>query len=405
MSYTVDPGFMEELKRYGEFDVRVCFSCGHCTGTCPLVQRGESFPRKLIRYAQLGLREPLGAAKAVWSCYYCGECSKSCPRQATPGEFMDAARRYFIAHWDWTTLSRRLYASPKFTAVVMGVLALFFGVLFLATGGRWETRRPALFEFMDVELLHYAGIIVMVMVGLVLALNVGNMARHVIRNLPRPPRSGAALWVRDAMGATRDTLDELMRQNRFQECREEPGEERVPWYLTRRVVHLSIMWGFLGLLGATTLDLLFKEPGSHVPLYYPMRLLGTVSGVVLLYGTSVALWLRMMRKGGPSFERSMLSDWLLLWLLWATTVSGFVVEVAVYLPRGTFSGYLVFLVHVILAMELLLLLPFTKFSHAIYRPVALWIHAFWLRRCERGSLRALWLARPRPQDGKAIAAR
>ena len=381
---------MEELKRYGDFEVLACYSCGHCAGTCPLVQWGESFPRRLIRYAQLGLREKLGAAKAVWSCYYCGECSKTCPRQATPGEFMDAARRYFITYWDLTTLSRRLYTSPAFTAVFLGILAVFFSALFLATGGRMESGRLALFEFVDVELLHYAGIAVMVLVGLVLVLNVGNMARHVTRNLPRPPHSSLADRFRDAWLATKDTLDELGMQKRFKKCRPDPTEASEPWYLTRRVIHLAIMWGFLGLLGATTLDLLFKVPGSHVPLYSPVRLLGTISGLALVYGTTAALWLRMERRGGPSFERSLFSDWLLLWMLWATTLTGFVVEVAVYLPQGTISGYVIFLVHMVLAFELLLLLPFTKFSHAIYRPVALWIHAFWLRRCARSSLPQGW---------------
>jgi hypothetical protein len=303
---------------------------------------------------------------------------------------MDAARRYFISHWDLTTLSRRLYASPRFTAVFMGILATLLAVLFLATSGRMNPERLALFDFVDVELLHYAGIVVMVLMGLVLGLNVGNMARHVIRSLPRPPRSALRHWFRDAWLATQDTLDELVVQRRFKECRPDPSEASKPWYLTRRVIHLAIMWGFMGLLGATTFDLLFKEPGSHVPLYYPARLLGTISGLALAYGTTVALWLRMERRGGPSFERSVLSDWLLLWLLWGTTLTGFVVEVAVYLPRGTISGYVIFLVHMILAFELLILLPFTKFSHAIYRPAALWIHAFWLRRCARGPMQEKW---------------
>jgi len=386
VSSALDPLFIEKMKLFGEFDVRACYSCGHCSGTCPLVQRGESFPRRLIRYAQLGLGEKLAAAKAVWSCYYCGECSKSCPRKATPGEFMDAARRYFIAHWDLTTVSRRIHSSRLFTAAFMGLVALFFFALFIATGGRMNPERLALFEFVDIGVLHYTGMAVMATVGLIIAVNAGNMFRHVSRSMPPTPPVG--LWdrIRDAWLATKDVLEELTTQRRFSECRLTP-EESPPWYMSRRLVHLCIMWGFMGLFGATALDLLFKEPGSHVPLYYPARALGTISGLVVLYGTTVALWLRMVGKGGPSFERSVFSDWLLLWMLWVTTATGFVVEVAVYLPQGTISGYIVFLIHMIAAFELLLLLPFTKFSHAIYRPAALWIHAFWLRGNARGALR------------------
>lgn len=386
MSSTVDPLFMEEMKLFGDFDVRACYSCGHCAGTCPLVQRGESFPRRLIRYAQLGLREKLAAAKAVWACYYCGECSKSCPRKATPGEFMDAARRYFIAHWDITTLSRRIHQSRVFTVVFMGIVAAFFFALFLATGGRMNPQRLALFEFVDIRVLHYTGMAVMAAVGLMILLNTANMARHVSRRMSPAPHGGLGDRLRDAWYATKDTARELLMQRRFSECRSEPDESQ-PRYMSRRVVHLCIMWGFMGLFGATTLDLLFKEPGSHVPLYYPARALGTISGLAVLYGTTIALWLRMEGKGGPSFERSAFTDWLLLWMLWVTTATGFVVEVAVYLPQGTVSGYVVFLIHMIAAFELLLLLPFTKFSHAIYRPVALWIHAFWLHGNSRGGLR------------------
>ena len=34
-----------------------------------------------------------------------------------------------------------------------------------------------------------------------------------------------------------------------------------------------------------------------------------------------------------------------------------------------------FLFHVAVAMELMLLLPFTKFAHAVYRPVALFFYS------------------------------
>ena len=60
---------------------------------------------------------------------------------------------------------------------------------------------------------------------------------------------------------------------------------------------------------------------------------------------------------------------------WPLRLTGFVLELALYLPGAPAWGYGVFLVHVALAMELVLLVPFTKFAHAIYRPVALFFLA------------------------------
>jgi nitrate reductase gamma subunit len=62
-------------------------------------------------------------------------------------------------------------------------------------------------------------------------------------------------------------------------------------------------------------------------------------------------------------------------LLWITGVTGFVLEVALYLPSAPVWGYWVFLFHVAVAMELVLLAPFTKLAHAVYRPVALFFVA------------------------------
>ena len=74
-------------------------------------------------------------------------------------------------------------------------------------------------------------------------------------------------------------------------------------------------------------------------------------------------------------KRSTTADWMLLGLLWVTGVTGFVLELALYLPSPPAWGYWVFLVHVAVAMELVLLAPFMKLAHAVYRPVALFFVA------------------------------
>ena len=69
------------------------------------------------------------------------------------------------------------------------------------------------------------------------------------------------------------------------------------------------------------------------------------------------------------------ADWTFLALLWITGVTGFAIEIALYLPSAPVWGYWVFLFHVAVAMELVLLAPFMKFAHAVYRPVALFFLA------------------------------
>jgi heterodisulfide reductase subunit C len=375
MSQMVDPGFINELARYGASDISACFNCGNCTAVCSLTDKGTTFPRKFIRYAQLGMKERLAASKEMWLCYYCGDCSATCPRQAEPGEFVAAARRYIISQYDPTTLARRLYTSKAFTAGFLIVTSAILTLIMLAGYGSMPTDALRLGSFINVHYIHYTGQAVMIIAGIVALLSLVTMISRLNRALgktandaPTEDEEGgkSSFWA-----TLKSAVNEVVTQTRFDQC----DTEEVPWYLQRRFIHLSIMWGFLGLLAATGLDLLFKEPFSKVPIHYPMRLLGMLAGLFVLYGTSVAL-INRITKPDKYASHSLLSDWLFLGLLWGVTLTGFVVEASVYLPMGLGGAYVVFLIHMVGAMLLVLLLPFTKFAHAMLRPVALFIHEF-----------------------------
>src|SRR5450759_2828507 len=153
------------------------------------------------------------------------------------------------------------------------------------------------------------------------------------------------------------------------------GAQSRPWYSQRWFIHFATMWGFLGLLGATMADyglelLGVKATGAPVPLWYPVRLLGTLAGAALIYGTSVLI-VRRLRKSDRSSVHSTTSDWIFLTMLWVAGVTGFALELALYLPSAPTWGYPMFLVHVAVAMALVLLVPFGKFAHVLYRPLAL----------------------------------
>ncbi len=381
MTALADVGLYPELQRYGATDMSACFSCGTCTAICPLSENDATFPRRMIRYAQVGMKDALLSSKELWSCYHCGECSDSCPTKADPGEFMAAARRYAIASYDATGLARLMYLWPAVGTVFALALAAFFALFMYAGRGPQSSESLAIFEFIPAELIHNAGIVVMVLVFLAGFVGVTRMARRIGRRegvgwdtvlggRAALARSGRAVW--SSVGR------ESLGQARYRaEC--ETGKETGAWYRRRWLVHAMVLWGFLGLLGATALDygldiLGIKETGTPVPVWYPVRLLGTVAGLMLVYGTTVMIVDRL-RTASSSVARSAAADWTLLALLWITGVTGFGLELALYLPEPPAWGYWVFLFHVAVAMELVLLAPFMKLAHAVYRPVGLFFVA------------------------------
>ena len=95
---TVNPQFADELERFGVDSTLECFNCGTCAAICPLIY--EHFPRKMIRYAQLGVKDRIMEnANELWRCLHCGLCTHTCPRQADPSEVILGLRRMAIAEW------------------------------------------------------------------------------------------------------------------------------------------------------------------------------------------------------------------------------------------------------------------------------------------------------------------
>ena len=372
MSIRADPGLMLEIQKYGTQDIEACFNCGNCTAVCPLSASDGSFPRQEIRYAQLGARDLLLSSKELWLCYYCGECTQTCPRQANPGEFMAAARRMAIANYDVTGIARRLYKSGWFNLVFTLGLAAFFSLFLLAFRQEELFTSLALWKFIPEMYVRYLGLAVFAVIGIAGLIGLYRMIRSIAR-AGRLAYSGVP-WTRlNWWQAFKDTVfvQALGHENyRSEDCEQ---ESKTPWMLRKWFMHATIMYGFLGLLAATTLDFLFKPVGSWVPIYYPMRLLGTLGGLSLMYGTSLAI-LKRLHAADRSMQHSQVSDWTFLSLMWLVGLTGFLLEAAVYARPTAMWGYAILIVHVSLAMDLLVLLPFTKFAHIIYRTVAIFVH-------------------------------
>ncbi len=373
MSVRVDSNLLTELKKYGDVKIESCFNCGNCTAICQLSTEEINFPRKMNRFAQLGLRDNLLSSKELWLCDYCGECSTTCPRQADPGEYMASARRYAIAAYDPTGLAKMLYTSPIFSIAFLIILAVVIGAFFLSFSGTMPMDKVNLFSFIPSGLIHIVGIAVGIVIILAALAGMISMIRRTITGLGYPKGTRfdwvGAIW--KAFG------QEVLGQLHYRQDCETEGPVK-PWYTQKWFAHGSMLWGFLGLFIATALDYLLelvhmKATGTWVPLWYPTRLLGTIAGIFLLYGTST-IFIRRLRKDDTSYEKSSISDWAFLTLMWLAGVTGFILELIDYLPP-TGVSYWIFLAHLVVVGELLLLAPFSKFAHAIYRSIALYLWA------------------------------
>ena len=374
MRTRVDHNLYPELQRFGATDISACFNCGVCSAICPLSQDGASFPRRMARYAQLGQRDQLLASPELWACYGCAECTAACPTGADPATFMAAARRYAVASYDRTHLAYLLATSGRFALIfvvaLVGLLAAFmYGVHQPVAGDNL-----AFFDFIPPDVVHNLGLGVMIMMGLAALAGFLEMLRRI---LGRPKPKVKLVGGHRVAGAFFEAVGrESLAQTRFRnECADD-GEGRA-WYRQRWFLHFATMWGFLGLLAATMADyglelLGAKTVGAPEPLWEPVRLLGTLAGALLLYGSSYLI-MRRLRGRDRAARISSNSDWTFLSMLWVAGLTGFGLELLLYLPAAPTLGYPLFLVHVAVAMALVLLLPFGKFAHAFYRPLALFL--------------------------------
>lgn len=283
---------------------------------------------------------------------------------------MAALRRYVTAQYDPTGLSGLLSKFPFLALVFTIALGVGLGMFHLASQAlrHGEPKHWATFTWIPYETIHQIGLVVGGIMMLMVVAGILNAARLMLR-----PHGGfASLKAHkpaDFLKAVRALGREAATLRRRAQCAGESGGSSRTGF---RAAHQAVMWGFLMLLGATTLDFLFIFL-LKIETYLVARPLGILGGLVMLYGLLVLMGKRM-KKDEPSSRRTTFGDaWLLIFLL-VLDVTGFVLlAVVTFGIKGTFSDLLL-LVHSVMAMELVLLLTLTKLGHALFRPMALFLH-------------------------------
>jgi ferredoxin len=371
MSARVDPNLLNELKDYGAVGIEKCFNCGNCTAICPLTDDEHPFPRDMVRFAQMGLRDRILERTDAWQCYYCGECSQTCPKGAEPAESMMAIRRWLTAQYDSTGHGAKLYRSERavYISILRGVLlnlfllALFylFGIARLVTDRvELNTVFPVMWVW-AVVLIHFAYLAVKVV------LNMLSMARHVLSRTLAEMKIPLSIYISEF----KTLILHFFTQRRWRDC---DGESRTAW-----LKHILFMSGY-GVMLLLIIPLLWWFQTDNIyPIYHPQRWLGYYATIVLTIFAVDFLRGRAHRQ----VERhrfSHPSDWMFPIFILIGAITGILIHIFRYLgavdPVWARPTYIIYVFHV-LAMAAMLdtEVGIGKWMHMMYRPLAMYLEA------------------------------
>jgi ferredoxin len=363
----IDPTFAAEIKKYGAKDFNACFNCGNCTAVCGLSDKNANFPRMFIREGMLGQKEEILQSKELWLCYACGDCSETCPRQAGPGDYMAALRRYAIASYEPTGITKLMFKSKPVFVLLTLLFAVILGFFLFTLKPEHEVSRW-LFNILPYDVIHNMGLVIFSFTGLSMIWGLASMYLKLRKNVSQEVKKTRNWWQ-----SWLEVGNEIATMNRYKTCDTEEDSHWAakPWYVRPWFVHWSIMWGFLGLLLATVLDFVLKNPEATI--WWPSRILGTIAGILMIYGASLAINYRL-KKVTKAYSETRLADWVFLWFIWIAGITGFWMEVSVAFNANLLINHIIFIIHTVISMELVLLFAFSKFAHAIYRPLALYYY-------------------------------
>ncbi|MCE5334888.1 MAG: 4Fe-4S dicluster domain-containing protein [Desulfobacteraceae bacterium] len=349
----INPDLYGEVERLGARDMEACMQCGNCASACPLSTGENTFPRKIYRYLQLGLKDKLLESPEPWLCYYCGECNIDCPRGAEPAETMMAARRWLTTEYDWTGLARRFYLSEKWEFGALGAVSLFVILLFTFFHGPVITDRVAVNSFAPVMWVEIGDLTMAAILSFFLLSNAFRMYRLVMNGTKVPLH----LYVTEG----RTFVQHFLTQRRWGQC----GEDKSRW-----LKHLVLVSGYLTMMTLVIVFIRWFQVDDSS--WHFSAIFGYYATAVLLIVT-VEMFRSRIEKQEKIHRFSHPSDWLFLTLLFFTTLTGIIMHLVRLIgwPMGT---YVIYVIHLAIAVPMLVVeVPFGKWSHLFYRPLAVFL--------------------------------
>jgi quinone-modifying oxidoreductase subunit QmoC len=367
-----DLDFIREMKSHGAVDVKKCFQCATCSVVCNVSPDDRPFPRKEMLWSQWGLKERLLADPDVWLCHQCHDCTNYCPRGARPGDVLAALQRMSVMRYATPKVWARMVREPKFLPIVFGIPVVIL-LVFMAACGTLRIPEGEIVYRKFIPQWPVVDVIFPITAIWAVACSAAGIRKMWLELKAMGPeirkeyRYSPLEWVTVYVGGT---IVDILKHQFFKLC----DANRF-----RFVAHFNILWGFI-LLAITTACVaagvyLFGKQTPY-PLSNPIKWIGNLGAVILIVGSVLAIKNRLSK--GEKAGRATYFEWLFLWVVLATGVTGLLTEL-LRLANFATIAYPMYFVHLVCVWFLFAYLPFSKFSHMLYRTTAM-VYARWAGR-------------------------
>ena len=344
----------KQVEQFGATDIESCMQCGICTATCSLSKGNSTFPRKIYRYLQLGLKDKILESPEPWLCYYCGDCNIDCPRGAEPAETMMATRRWLTAQYDVTGLAKRLYLSTAWEMGSLITLGLGIILLFFFFHGPVVTDHVSVNTFAPVLWIEIGDLTMAVVLTTFLMINAFRMFRFIMGESKIP------LWI--YLTQAKEFVIHFTTQKRWGTC----PENRSRW-----LKHLGLVTGYLTMMLLVIVFIRWFQVDDNS--WHFTAIFGYYATGTIMFFTAEMLYSRYKKKDESIHRFSHSTDWLFLILLFLTCLTGIIMHI-VRLLDWAIPTYVMYVIHLSIAVPMLVIeVPFGKWSHLFYRPFAIFL--------------------------------
>ncbi|MBN1588549.1 MAG: quinone-interacting membrane-bound oxidoreductase complex subunit QmoC [Pirellulales bacterium] len=366
--YSVKPDrdFLRHLLDDGGEDLKKCFQCATCSVVCELSGKRQLFPRKEMISAQWGLKDRLVADPDVWLCYQCNDCSTHCPRGARPGDVMAAIRRETVIEHSVPSFLARWMSRPRYLPLLLLIPVVILGLAAMvekAPAAGQKILYPYWWRLPHAVLIGLFGVL-SVLVFVAMTVGVMRFWRAM-----KAADGDAARPTKSLRSSIATVLKNVLMHDQFSLCKTEHS---------RLLSHMAVFYGFLALSAVAVWVLIVILTAGHNPLvpgeliypfnfWNPWRMLANLGGVAVVAGCAWMIWerLRQDKKALNTY-----SDWAFMATFVLVVLSGFVCEALHYL-RLEPHRFAAYFGHLVLVFMLLAYLPYSKFSHTVYRIAAM----------------------------------